>query len=68
MGLQSNNVEKDIDDWVSNDEENELIENEDSCCTKQRLLKEEKSRIRKPWRQTLIIKLLGRFIGYKTLF
>ena len=68
MGLQSNNVEKDIADWVTNDEENELKENGDPCCTKQRLLNEEKSRIRKPWRQTLIIKLFGRFIGYKTLF
>ena len=68
MGLQANNVEKDLDDWLLDDEEDELEEDEDPCYLKLWLLKEEKGRIRKPWRQTLIIKLLGRSIGYKTLF
>jgi hypothetical protein len=32
-----------------------------------RLTKEEKNRIRKPWRRTLIVKLLGRSIAYLSL-
>ena len=67
MGLQANNAENDSDDWVLDDKEDEPEENEDPCCPKLRLSKEEKGRIRKPWRQTLIIKLLSRSIGYKTL-
>ena len=35
---------------------------------KLQLSKEDKGIFRKPWRQTLIIKLLSRSIGYKILF
>ena len=50
MGLQANNVEKDTDNWFSDDEADELEEHEDPCCSKLRLSKEEKGRIRKSQR------------------
>ena len=52
MGPQANHFEKYIDDWASNDEEDELKENEDPCCPKLRLSKVEKGKIGKPWGQT----------------
>ena len=42
IGLQANNVEKNIDDRVSDDEEDELEEDKNPCCPKLRLSKEEK--------------------------
>ena len=53
-------------DWFLEEEDEDLEEEEDPCCPKLRLTREEKIRIRSSWRQTLIIKLLGRSIGYKT--
>ena len=59
-----------IEEWLSNDEGDRMEEeeNEDLHCPKIKLSKEEKIRIRKPWKRTFIIKLLGRSIGYKTLW
>ena len=68
MGMQANDVDNDTDDWVSNDEESKLDEDKDPCCSKLWPSNEEKCRIGKLWRQRLIIKLLGRSIGCKTLF
>ena len=66
IGLHANNPENDTNDWVSDDEEDEHEENENPCCPKLWLSKEEKGIIGKPWRQTLITKLLVDL--YKTLF
>ena len=41
-----------------------MEEDEDPCYSNLQLSKEDKGRIEKPWRQMLIIKLLGRSIGY----
>ena len=46
------------------DDYSEVMEAE---CPSLRLTKYEKERIQRPWKQTLIIKLLGRSIGYNLL-
>ncbi|XP_073015397.1 uncharacterized protein [Primulina eburnea] len=48
------------DDFYGEDEEEE-------GCPVIKLSKEEKNRLRAPWRQTLIVKVLGRSIGYNYL-
>ena len=55
------------DDWVSDDDEEDDGEGMDDECPDIRLTKEEKERICRPWKRTLIIKLLGRNIGYHLL-
>ena len=63
-------VEPEIDE---NMQANECIseDDEDDCeeddCPLIKLSAEEKKRIRKPWQQTLIIKLMGRKVGYMFL-
>ena len=50
-----------LEDWISEDEEEEE-ETEDGAeddCPTSSLTKEEKARLRRPWKQTLIIKLLA---------
>lgn len=42
-------------------------DDEDDGCPVIRLSREDKIRLRKPWRQTLIVKVLGRTIGYTYL-
>lgn len=60
--------EADRDDITSEDDEDEEPEDEsDSECPNFNLSKAEKSRIRCPYARTLIIKLLGRTIGYSVL-
>ena len=63
-------VELDSEDWVSDDDDDgmEKPEEEDPLCPRIKISKEEKNIIRKPWKRTLIIKLLRRSIGYKTLW
>ena len=43
------------EEWISDEEEQSIDEETDL---------EEKTRIRMPWKQTLIVRLLGRNIGY----
>ena len=52
----------DLDEWVSDDEECAVAEDLEDCPTIV-LSKTEKLRIRRPWKQSLIVKLLGRSIG-----
>lgn len=54
------------DNEVSDDDEAEQEDGE-SDCPVIKLTKEEKLRMRKPWRNTLIIKVLGRSVGYNYL-
>ena len=57
LGITSNPTMKDTKDWISDDDE-PLIEDElDSECPS----------IRRPWKQTMIVKLLGRSIGFNLL-
>lgn len=50
------------------DDESELEEDEeDEDCPNIRLSRVERQRIRKPWLKTLILKLLGRRVGFKIL-
>ena len=54
--------------WISeDDEEEECSEDLEVECPLIRLIKEKKERIRLPWKRTLILKLLGRNIGYHLL-
>ncbi|XP_075489651.1 uncharacterized protein LOC142528490 [Primulina tabacum] len=52
---------------VSDDDDSEE-EVEDEGCPKIKVSREEKARLRRPWRKTLIVKVLGRTIGYNYLF
>ncbi|XP_019200290.1 PREDICTED: uncharacterized protein LOC109193918 [Ipomoea nil] len=49
----------------SDDDEEDL--DEDPECPEIRLTREDKIRMRKPWRQSLIVKVLGRKVGYTYL-
>ena len=68
LGRHSANSQEelDLDLWVSEHEDDQGIEedNDEPDCPSIRLSKEEKIRLRKPWQNTLIIKLIGRSIGF----
>ena len=49
------------------DKDDDYSEEMEAECPSLRLTKYEKERIQRPWKQTLIIKLLGRSIGYNLL-
>ncbi|XP_031131731.1 uncharacterized protein LOC116033116 [Ipomoea triloba] len=51
----------------SEEEEEDIVENDDPTCPTIRLSAKEKNRICEPWRQTLIIKVMGRRVGYAYL-
>ena len=57
----------DTDEWVLEEEEEGDEDNDDLECPVITISKEEKVCIKKPWQQTLLIKLQGRNIGYTTL-
>ena len=65
LGVQPLAGDQETKDWFSEEEDEVLEEEEDPCCPKLRLTREEKIRIRSPWRQTLIIKLLNRILVTK---
>lgn len=66
--IEPSTPEADRDDITSEDDEDEEPEDEsDSECPNFNLSKAEKFRIRRPYARTLIIKLLGRTIGYSVL-
>ncbi|XVF43936.1 hypothetical protein PTKIN_Ptkin02bG0081000 [Pterospermum kingtungense] len=54
------------DDFISDDEAMCEEEKEEDCPTIF-LSKEEKACLRRPWRQTLIVKVMGRKMGYSYL-
>ena len=62
-------TQEEAEDWISgDDEEEDHAEKMDSECSLILLSKEEKARIRRPWKRTLIIKLLRRMIGFNMLY
>ncbi|XVF38113.1 hypothetical protein REPUB_Repub20aG0070400 [Reevesia pubescens] len=52
-----------FEDVISDDE----MDGNDDQCPKVVFSKEEKERLRKPWRKTLIVKLLSKVLGFQTL-
>ena len=68
MGETYNTLNDDLDDWISDEEkEGEEEDETDPNCPEIELSKEEKAGLRRPWKRTLIIKLVGRTIGYNLL-
>ena len=67
LGQDANNDDLDPEEWILDDENGGSEADEEQCCPVIRMSREEKLRIRKPWKQSLIVKLLGRPIGYRTL-
>ncbi|XP_031108885.1 uncharacterized protein LOC116013635 [Ipomoea triloba] len=61
------NVEDPFDKETASDDEIMGDERADPNCPIIRVTKEEKERLRRPWRRTLIIKLLGRKVSYSFL-
>ena len=55
---------KDDDEVISDDEEISNDEQEDSSCPMIQLTKEEKMRLKKPWKHSLIIKMFDKNAGY----
>ena len=56
-----------LDDWFSDHKERIMEEEDEPDCPTLSLSKEEKRRLREPWKQTLILMLLGRTIGINIL-
>ena len=67
LGQILENLDEDLIFEDEEDEGSDEDEEIDRDCPTIRLSKEEKVRIRLPWKKTLIIKLLGRSIGYNLL-
>ena len=68
MGGMSDNLMAEHDDWVfEDDEDDDYNEDMEAECPLIYLTKDAKERIRRPWKRTLIIKLLGKSIGYSLL-
>ena len=65
-GMREGFINVDDESFISDDEEMCEEEKEEDCPTI-RLSKMEKARLRSPWRQTLIVKVLGRTVGYAYL-
>ena len=69
MGGSSENVMEEDEEWLLEEEEDgDYNEEMEADCPSIRPTKEEKIRIGRPWRRTLIIKLLGRNISYNLLY
>ena len=67
LGHRLKNLDEDLISEDKEDEGSYEDEEMDRDCPTIRLSKEEKVRIQLPWKKTLIIKLLGRSIGYNLL-
>lgn len=55
------------DEGCVSDDEEIALEKEDPLCSYIVLTKAEKIRLRSPWRKTLIIKVMGKSVGYNFL-
>lgn len=64
---EENTAEKTEIDLVSDDENEDNDRDDEVDCPAITLTKEEKVRLRKPWEQSLIIKVMGRRVGYAYL-
>ena len=67
IGFSPTQVEDDPYDGISEDDKGDRALEDDIYCPILKVTNEEKRRLPKPWRHSLIIKLMGRPIGYKTL-
>ena len=67
VGRKSSVDDKVNEEWISNEEEDEIDVDVDPLCPTIWVSKEEKRRLRRAWKFLLIIKLLRRTIGFKTL-
>ena len=68
MGENSKSLLEEGDELYTDDDEEDDVEEEmDAECPSISLTKKENERIRRTWKRTLIIKLLGRNIGYHLL-
>ena len=68
LGGVSRNIEEEREVWSSEEEDTDMQEDDqDFDCPAITVDMEEKRRLRQPWEKTLIVKLLGRNIGYTTL-
>ena len=68
MGKNSGDIHEEMDNLLSDEDDGDEPEEEDELdCPSIKLIKTENLRLRKLWKQTLIIKLLGRRIGYTLL-
>ncbi|XVF69877.1 hypothetical protein PTKIN_Ptkin11bG0116100 [Pterospermum kingtungense] len=65
-GEKEDSFHLDDADFISDDEEMNKDEEEEDCL-KIKLSREENARLRRPWRQTLIVKVLGCTVGYNYL-
>ena len=60
--------ECELEDWPFKDDDNDLYdENQDLDCPSVTINKDEKKHLRQPWKTTLIVRFLGRNIGYTTI-
>ncbi|XVF70165.1 hypothetical protein PTKIN_Ptkin11bG0139400 [Pterospermum kingtungense] len=66
MGKASERLNLKDEGFISDDDD--LCDEEEEEDSPNILSKKEKARLRRPWRQTLIIKLMGRSVGYTYLF
>ncbi|XVF65824.1 hypothetical protein PTKIN_Ptkin09bG0281700 [Pterospermum kingtungense] len=66
QGRHENFSQSEEEGFVSDDDEVLVDEDEEDCPTIG-LTKREKERIRRPWRQTLIVKVMGRSVGFNFL-
>lgn len=62
-----NKTETSEEEMAYDDEKEEEDKESDTDCPVIKLTKEEKARLRKPWRQSLIIKVMGKRVGYAYL-
>lgn len=65
--LTANKIHKQIDDEEASNDDEGLQEDEDPNFLIVRLTRKEKTRLRRPWRQTLIVKVWGRSVSYNYL-
>ena len=68
MGKNFGDIHEEMDDLLSDEDDgDEPEEKDESDYSSIKLIKTEKARLRKPWKQMPIIKILGRRIGYTLL-
>ena len=68
LGRNLKDLGEEHDELVADDDDEEDSEEEtETDCPTIRLSKEEKIRIRRPWKKKFIIKLLGRSIGVSVM-
>lgn len=72
-GVENNDSSGDMNMWdIEEDSEKEMQEDDretlDPLCPHVSIMTEERKNLCRPWRKTIIIKLLGRRIGYRFMY